>query len=267
MPGIDMVVELIGGADGVARDLAEAALQERQALRHCQQGADRGAWRRAGARSPKAKRSQLQFEAAVAGGIPVIKTLREGLAGNRISMLRGILNGTCNYILTRMGEARAEFRGSCCAKRRQKVMPKPIRPPISTAMIPPTSSLCSPRLPSASRPISPPSRSKASAASSARSQTRRRARLPHQACSAWRVRAKSGIEQQVGPCLVPEDSPLAGVDGAMNAVLLRGDVRRRHDAGRAGAGARADRQRRRRRYHRCRARPCACPPSAFRPRT
>ena len=46
--------------------------------------------------------SSLNFEAAVAGGIPVIKTLREALAGNEIKRVYGILNGTCNYILTKM---------------------------------------------------------------------------------------------------------------------------------------------------------------------
>ena len=51
----------------------------------------------------------LAFEAAVAGGIPVIKALREGLAGNRISRVAGILNGTCNYILTVMRERGREF--------------------------------------------------------------------------------------------------------------------------------------------------------------
>ena len=51
----------------------------------------------------------LAFEAAVAGGIPVIKALREGLAGNRISRVAGILNGTCNYILTTMRERGREF--------------------------------------------------------------------------------------------------------------------------------------------------------------
>ncbi len=51
----------------------------------------------------------LGFEAAVAGGIPVIKAIREGLAGNRISRIAGILNGTCNYILTQMRERGREF--------------------------------------------------------------------------------------------------------------------------------------------------------------
>jgi len=49
-------------------------------------------------------KAQLSFEAAVGGGIPIIKTLREVLAGNRVTSVRGILNGTCNYVLTRMGE-------------------------------------------------------------------------------------------------------------------------------------------------------------------
>ncbi len=50
----------------------------------------------------EARNAQLSFEASVAGGIPVVKVLREGLAGNRIERVYGILNGTCNYILTRM---------------------------------------------------------------------------------------------------------------------------------------------------------------------
>ena len=51
----------------------------------------------------------LAFEAAVAGGIPIIKVLREGLVGNRVRRLYGILNGTCNYILTTMRESGREF--------------------------------------------------------------------------------------------------------------------------------------------------------------
>ena len=51
----------------------------------------------------------IGYEASVAGGIPVIKALREGLAGNEISTVYGILNGTCNYILTAMRETGADF--------------------------------------------------------------------------------------------------------------------------------------------------------------
>ena len=61
------------------------------------------------ARMAEAKAVQLGYEAAVAGGIPIIKTLREGLAGNRIERVYGILNGTCNYILTTMRETGRDF--------------------------------------------------------------------------------------------------------------------------------------------------------------
>ena len=61
------------------------------------------------ARAAEERGVPLAFEAAVAGGIPVIKALREGLAGNRISAVAGILNGTCNYILTQMRERGREF--------------------------------------------------------------------------------------------------------------------------------------------------------------
>ena len=56
------------------------------------------------ARLAEERGAQLSFEAAVGGGIPIIKTLREALAGNRLTRLYGILNGTCNFILTRMEE-------------------------------------------------------------------------------------------------------------------------------------------------------------------
>src|ERR1022692_1851278 len=61
------------------------------------------------AATPESRNVPLAFEAAVAGGIPVIKAIREGLAGNRISRIAGILNGTCNYILTQMRERGREF--------------------------------------------------------------------------------------------------------------------------------------------------------------
>src|SRR5690606_30024965 len=65
----------------------------------------------------EATSAQLGFEAAVAGGIPVIKTLREGLGSASITRVFGILNGTCNYILTRMGEEDIGF--DACLKDAQ----------------------------------------------------------------------------------------------------------------------------------------------------
>jgi homoserine dehydrogenase len=105
-PNVDVVIELIGGADGPARTLVEAALAAHRPVVTANKAmlAVHGAEL---ARAAEAAGVALAFEAAVAGGIPVIKAVREGLAGNRISRISGILNGTCNYILTRM---RAEGR-------------------------------------------------------------------------------------------------------------------------------------------------------------
>jgi homoserine dehydrogenase len=99
--GIDLFVELIGGADGIAYNSVKTALElgrpvvtankaliAKHGLELAKLAEDRGV--------------ALAFESSVAGGVPVIKTLREGLAGNSIRRLYGILNGTCNYILSKM---------------------------------------------------------------------------------------------------------------------------------------------------------------------
>lgn len=98
---IDCVVELMGGADGKARDTVEAALSSGKSVVTANKAllAKHGNHLAALAETHQA---QLNFEAAVAGAIPIIKTLRESLAGNHVSRVAGILNGTCNYILSRM---------------------------------------------------------------------------------------------------------------------------------------------------------------------
>lgn len=97
----DVVVELIGGEDGPARAVVEAALK---AGKHVVTGnkallALHGA---ALAKLAEEKGVALKFEAAVAGGIPIVKALRESLITYGVDAVRGILNGTCNYILTQM---------------------------------------------------------------------------------------------------------------------------------------------------------------------
>ena len=105
---IDVLVELIGGEDGPAKAAVEAALG---AGRHvvtankamlANHGTDL-------ARLAEANNVVLGFEAAVAGGIPIVKTIRESLSGNRPDKIFGILNGTCNYILSAMQNEGREF--------------------------------------------------------------------------------------------------------------------------------------------------------------
>lgn len=105
---VDVVLELIGGAEGPARALVEAALARGRSVvtankallaihgaRLARLAADNGA--------------ALLFEASVAGGIPAIKLVREGLAADRLLRVGGILNGTCNYILTTMRDTGRDF--------------------------------------------------------------------------------------------------------------------------------------------------------------
>lgn len=102
-PDVDVVVELIGGTGGKAKQVAEAAIAAGKHFVTANKAllAVHGA---ALAKAAEANNVTIAYEAAVAGGIPVIKALREGLGANKISRVAGILNGTCNYILTVMRE-------------------------------------------------------------------------------------------------------------------------------------------------------------------
>ena len=104
---VDVLVELMGGADGPAKAAVEAALASGQGRGDRQQGAARACTARRWPRRPRRRARVIRFEAAVAGGIPVVKALTEGLAGNEITRVMGVMNGTCNYILTRMESDRA----------------------------------------------------------------------------------------------------------------------------------------------------------------
>jgi homoserine dehydrogenase len=107
-PGIDVVVELVGGSDGPALALARRTLAAGKGL----VTANKAMIAHHGMELAEAAESAgvpLKFEAAVAGGIPVIKGLREGAAANAIVRIYGILNGTCNYILSTMERSGRDF--------------------------------------------------------------------------------------------------------------------------------------------------------------
>jgi homoserine dehydrogenase len=108
-PEVDVVVELMGGAEGAAKALAERTIGAGRPFVTANKAllAMHGA---ALVRLAEVHGGPLAFEAAVAGGIPAIKGLREGLAANRIEAVFGILNGTCNYILTEMRATGRGFR-------------------------------------------------------------------------------------------------------------------------------------------------------------
>jgi homoserine dehydrogenase len=113
-PDIDLFVELIGGAEGAALAAIEAALSAGKSV----VTANKALIAKHGVRLAELAEKRgvaLGFEASVAGGIPIVKTLREDLAGNSVSRVYGILNGTCNYILTRMEMEHLSF-AECLAE-------------------------------------------------------------------------------------------------------------------------------------------------------
>jgi homoserine dehydrogenase len=98
---IDVFVELVGGDEGPAKDAIEAALKSGKDVVTANK-AMLAVHGQALAQAAEDKDRLIRFEAAVAGGIPVVKALTEGLAGNQITRIMGVMNGTCNYILTQM---------------------------------------------------------------------------------------------------------------------------------------------------------------------
>jgi homoserine dehydrogenase len=107
-PDVDVVVELVGGADGPALSCARATMEAGKGLVTANKAMIAHHGLELAAKAEAAKVA-LKFEAAVAGGIPVIKGLREGAAANAIERVYGILNGTCNYILTVMEDTGRDF--------------------------------------------------------------------------------------------------------------------------------------------------------------
>ena len=115
---IDVFVELIGGEGDPAKAAISAALAAKKSV----VTANKALLARHGvALAAAAEKNQvaLNFEAAVGGAIPIVKTLREGLAGNSIARIYGILNGTCNYILSRMEQEKLAFAD--CLKEAQRL--------------------------------------------------------------------------------------------------------------------------------------------------
>jgi len=117
-PGIDVLVEVIGGAGDPAKGGVETALAAGKPVVTANK-ALLAAHGHKLATLAERQRVALNFEASVAGGIPIVKTLREGLNGNSFTRIYGILNGTCNYILSRMEEERISFQD--CLREAQQL--------------------------------------------------------------------------------------------------------------------------------------------------
>jgi homoserine dehydrogenase len=218
---IDVLVELIGGEGGIAKEAVEAALS---AGKHVVTANKALLAHHGTALAALAEKSgvALNFEGAVAGGIPVVKVIRESLQGNNISRVYGILNGTCNYILTLMekeGRSFADVLKEAQAQGYAEADPTFDIGGFDTAhkLSLLTSLAFGTRVDFDSvyvegiESITP-------ADIEAASQLGYRIKLLGVA-----LRTDSGIEQRVHPTMVPKDTAIAEVDGVSNCVAIDGD--------------------------------------------
>jgi homoserine dehydrogenase len=220
-PGVDVVLELIGGAEGVARKLCETALKNGKAV----VTANKALLALHGtelARAAERAGKPLRFEAAVAGGIPIVKALREGLVGNRIEGVYGILNGTCNYILTEMRASRRDF-AAVLAEAQAKGFAE-ADPSFDVDGIDAAHKLTI----LASLAFGCPVNFSAVHVEGIRQVSA--IDIAHADEFNCRIKllaiarmTERGLEQRVHPCLVPVNTAIAHVDGVINAVVAEGD--------------------------------------------
>ncbi|HEY1257881.1 MAG TPA: homoserine dehydrogenase [Stellaceae bacterium] len=234
-PEIDVVVELIGGAEGIARQVVETALDHGKHVVTANKALMAHDGTRLAARA-EAKGLTLSFEAAVAGGIPVVKALREGLAGNRLQRLYGILNGTSNYILSTMRESGHEFAEVLAEA--QKLGYAEADPSFDIDGIDAAHKLAILASVGFGRPVD--------LAGVYAEGIRHISRLDIDFADELGYRIKllgiarlteDGLEQRVHPCMVPQASPIAAVEGVYNAVVAEGDFVGRVLLHGRGAGA------------------------------
>ena len=236
---VDVVVELVGGSDGPALTLARSAIRERKALVTANKAmiAHHGVEL---AEAAEAAGVALKFEAAVAGGIPVIKGLREGAAANAISRVYGILNGTCNYILSTMEDTGRDF-ADVLAEAQAKGFAE-ADPAFDIDGVDAAHKLAilasiafGSRIDFA--PIAPVGIRRVLAADIAQADSLGyRIRLLGMAETEIDADGQCRLFQRVHPHLVPLDHPLANVDGATNAGVAEGNFSGRLLFQGAGAG-------------------------------
>tara|TARA_B100000676_G_scaffold284482_1_gene312213 strand:+ start:3015 stop:4304 length:1290 start_codon:yes stop_codon:yes gene_type:complete len=220
-PEVDVVVELIGGEEGIALDLVETALKNGKHV----VTANKALLAVHGTKLAELADStgvHVGYEAAVAGGIPIIKALREGLAGNRISRVYGILNGTSNYIMTAMREDGWAFADVLAEAQR-----------LGYAEADPTLDIgggdAAHKLAiMASIAFRRPVDFDSVHVEGIQAITPMDIEFAQE--FGYRIKllgiaqeTEHGIEQRVHPCMVPLSGPIAHVDGVFNAAVVEGD--------------------------------------------
>ncbi len=220
-PEIEVVVELIGGCEP-ARELVLAAINNGKHVVTANKALIAVHGNEIFAQAQK-KGVMVAFEAAVAGGIPIIKAVREGLAGNRIEWMAGIINGTCNFILTEMRDKGADFAD--VLKEAQRLGYAEADPTFDVEGIDAAHKLTI----LAAIAFGIPLKFKQAYTEGITKLTRMDVQYAEKLGYRLKLlgiarRTNGGVELRVHPTLIPERRLIANVDGAMNAVLVKGDA-------------------------------------------
>ncbi len=220
-PAVDVVIELIGGV-GIARELVTRALELGKPVVTANKKllAEHGEslFGLAAARG-----AALAFEASVAGGIPIIKALREGLVANHIDAVYGILNGTCNYILTRMEREGLAFDAALKAAQSEGYAEAEPSLDIDGYDTAHKAALLATLAYGCSVPMQ--ALHVEGIRGIATDEIRYAAELGYRVKLLAIIKHEaSGISARVHPTLVPARHMLGSVDGVYNAVLVRGDI-------------------------------------------
>lgn len=217
---VDIVIEAIGGMEP-ARSLVLAALQRGKPVVTANKALVAVHGNEIFAASAKAG-VPLSYEAAVAGGIPIIKALREGLSANRISSLAGIINGTCNYILTQMAVKGQAFDDALADA--QKLGYAEADPTFDIQGIDAAHKLTIMASIAFGIPLSFDS-VHCEGVSSVTTQDMQIAQSLGYRIKLLGIAQQSekGVSMRVHPTLVPDDQLIARVDGVLNAVLVQGN--------------------------------------------
>lgn len=219
--GIDVLVELMGGEGDPARSAVEAALKSGKPVVTANKAllAHHGV---ALAKLAESKGVALAFEAAVAGGIPIVKTMREALAGNRTGKVFGILNGTCNYILTKMGDEQRSF--SSVLAEAQELGYAEADPTFDVGGFDTAHKLALLTSLAFGTEVSLDDIDIEGIESITLEDIGNASDMGYMIkLLGVAVAHEEGIEQRVNPTLVPKGSPVADTSGVFNAVVVKGD--------------------------------------------
>ena len=218
---IDVFVELIGGEGNPAKSAVEAAIAAGKHVITANKAllAHHGA---ALARAAEAKGVALNFEASVAGGIPIIKALREGLIGNRVSKLFGIMNGTCNYILTKMAN---EGRGFAdVLKEAQNLGYAEADPTFDIGGFDTAHKLAVVTSLAFGTEVNLNAIEIEGIEAITLDDIRNASDMGYKIkLLGVAIAHAEGIEQRVNPTLVPKGAPVSDTDGVFNAIVVKGD--------------------------------------------